>query len=817
MKRAICVHGHFYQPPRENPWLETIELQDSAYPYHDWNARVAAESYGPNATSRILNDQKHITSIVNNYERISFDFGPTLLAWLEPNAPDIYAAVLEADASSRRRTGGHGSAMAQAYNHMIMPLATSRDRRTQVLWGLTDFRHRFGREPEGMWLPETAVDLSTLEALAEQGLRFTILAPGQARRIRRRGARDWTDVAGGDIDPTRAYVQKLPSGREIALFFYDGPISRAVAFEGLLADGARFADRLVSGFSERRDWPQLVSIATDGETYGHHHRHGDMALAYALSVIDERDDVELTNYARFLALHPPTHEVEILENTSWSCAHGVERWRGDCGCHTGGQPGWNQKWRAPLREALDFLRDAAAPRFERVGGRYFRDPWAARDEYIDLVLDRSDEAVQAFMERHGRRPLLGNRLTDALRLLELQRHAMLMYTSCGWFFNDLSGIETVQVIQYAGRVIQLTREVLGVDLEEAFLQRLEKAHSNLPERGDGRAIYESAVRPAMVNPPKVAAHYAVLSLFEPLSARERVYCYDVEDQHREHFEAGRARMRLGHVLVRSRITREVSDVTYVAVHLGDHNVYGGVRPYAGEEEDRKLEADAGRAFGMVDLPGLIRLIDHAFPGGTFSLSSLFRDEQRRIVEILLRASIEETEATYRRVYESTSPLMRFIAELRIPQPRPFGVTAELVLNSRLEALLAQHDVEPHEVTAVLQEARAGDVRLDGQRLGFALSRSLERLTGELYGEPASLPLLRRLQALADLTAMLPFEVRLWETQNAFYKLRQDALPRMLDSAATDAAAREWVERFRALGARLGVRVDEVTTGGGSAG
>ena len=337
MERYICIHGHFYQPPRENPWLETVEVQDSAYPYHDWNERITAECYAPNTAVRIVDGQNRIVRIVNNFARISFNFGPTLLAWLERADPDVYAAILAADRESRFRFSGHGSALAQVYNHMILPLANRRDRTTQVAWGLRDFQRRFGRFPEGIWLPETAVDLATLDVLAEQGLLFTILAPHQARRIRSLSgrARTWRDLIDGTIDPSMAYLVRLPSGRTLSVFFYDGPISRSVAFDGLLRYGEDLAHRLASAFVSTRTWPQLVHIATDGETYGHHHRYGDMALAYALDYIESHQLARLTNYGEYLEKHPPLYEVEIVENTSWSCIHGIERWRSDCGCNCG--------------------------------------------------------------------------------------------------------------------------------------------------------------------------------------------------------------------------------------------------------------------------------------------------------------------------------------------------------------------------------------------------------------------------------------------------------------------------------------------------
>ncbi|MFW6117111.1 MAG: DUF3536 domain-containing protein, partial [Thermoproteota archaeon] len=357
MKRYVCIHGHFYQPPRENPWLEEIEIQDSASPYHDWNEKIKEECYAPNTASRILDPEGRIIQITNNYSKMSFNFGPTLLSWMEENAPEVYKAIIEADNESQERFSGHGSAIAQAYNHMIMPLANSRDKRTQIIWGIKDFEHRFGRSPEGMWLPETAVDLETLDIMAEYGIKFTILAPHQAKRVRKEGEEEWKDVTGEKINPRKTYFCKLPSGRKIHLFFYDGPITKEVGFGDLLRNGERFAEKLVEGFSEDQDQSQMVHIATDGETYGHHHYHADMALAYCLHYIESEESAEISIYGEYLENNPSTHEVEIVENSSWSCEHGVERWRKDCGCNTGRHPHWSQEWRKPLREAMDWLRD----------------------------------------------------------------------------------------------------------------------------------------------------------------------------------------------------------------------------------------------------------------------------------------------------------------------------------------------------------------------------------------------------------------------------------------------------------------------------
>jgi alpha-amylase/alpha-mannosidase (GH57 family) len=500
MERYICIHGHFYQPPRENAWMEYIERQESAYPYHDWNERVTAECYLPNASSRILDRDGCIVEMVNNYARISFDFGPTLLDWLEKSAPDVYKSIIDADWQSRQNFSGHGSALAQAYNHIIMPLANHRDRYTQVVWGIRDFTHRFGREPEGMWLPETAADLETLDIMAELGVKFTILAPHQAKRVRRIGTQSWRDVSGARIDTTRAYALNLPSGRRINIFFYDSPISNAVAFEDVLKSGDAFARRLAGAFSDKRDWPQLVHIATDGETYGHHHRFADMALAFALRRIEKDRLAKITNYGEFLEKYPPTYEVEIIEKTSWSCVHGIDRWWSPCGCTAGAgsHPNWNQKWRTPLRNAFDFLRDTLAQRYEEKAREFLKDPWAARDGYIDIILDRSPESVNIFFGRYAVRELNEADKITALKLLELQRHAMLMYTSCGWFFDELSRPEPLQVMQYAGRVCQLAQDLFGDGIEEDFLKILEQAKSNIPAQGDGRRIYETLVKPSMM-------------------------------------------------------------------------------------------------------------------------------------------------------------------------------------------------------------------------------------------------------------------------------------------------------------------------------
>jgi len=803
----VCIHGHFYQPPRENPWLEAVELQDSAYPYHDWNERITAECYARNGVSRILNPDGRVAKVVNNYGRISFDFGPTLLSWLETASPETHRAVLEGDKESSERFSGHGSAIAQAYSHMILPLANGRDKLTQIVWGMRDFQHRFGRPPEGMWLPETAVDLESLETMAQQGIRFTILSPTQAARVRRISTRQWTDVSGGRIDPTMAYRLRLRSHRTINLFFYDGPISHGIAFEGLLDNGEVLAQRLVGAFSDKRAWPELVHIATDGETYGHHHPFGEMALSYALDQIESKDLAEITSYGEYLAEHPPTHEVEILENTSWSCAHGIERWRSDCGCN-GGRAGWNQAWRAPLRAALDGLRDKLASIFEQTAGDLLKDPWEARNDYVDVLLDRSEPNVCKFLRRHATRELGKPEASAALKLLELQRHAMLMYTSCGWFFDDISGIETVQVIQYAGRAIQLARDFQADSLEADFLEGLSKAKSNLPEQGDGKLIYEKWVKPAAVTLEKVAAHHGISSLFKPHVDPERIYCYTINAEDYRNFDAGKTKLAVARIKVSSEITWESECFILCALHLGDHNLSCGVRICDGIEAYEAMAQGIADVFSKGDIPETLRALDRELGPASYSTKSLFRDDQRMVLRHILDSTLAEAEAAYRQIHENHAALIQFLRDLGVPLPKPMATAAEFALNGLLRRELAREPVDIERMRSLLEQARAAKVNLDATTLEFTARTALERLLERFAANPNASELLDRIEALTELTRSLPFEVVLWKPQNTWFEMRRTVLDGFAKRAAAgDAGAATWVERFRRLGESLRAQVD----------
>lgn len=808
MKKYLCIHGHFYQPPRENPWLEAVELQDSAFPYHDWNERITAECYAPNATARQLGADGRITDIVNNYSRISFNFGPTLLAWMQDHAPDVLASILEADQQSQKRFSGHGSALAQAYNHIIQPLANRRDKSTQVLWGLRDFEHRFGRKPEGMWLPECAADTESLEVLAEHGIKFTVLSPYQASKVRSLGDKDWHDAGGGRVDPSRAYQVNLPSGRNLAVFFYDAHVSKAVAFEKLLNDGGTFAARLTDGYDDARQWDQLMHIATDGESYGHHHHYGEMALAFALQCIESNDAIQLTNYGEFLERHPPTHEAQIHEMSAWSCSHGVGRWQADCGCNSGGRPGWNQRWRQPLREALDWLRDQVGPAYEQKARAFFKDPWQARDEYIAVILDRSEDSITRFLQTHTNRKLDEEQQVHCLRMLELQRHAMLMYTSCGWFFDELSGIETVQIIQYAGRVIQLAQNVLDLDLEAAFLDRLARARSNLPEHRDGRHIYERFVKPAIVDREHLGAHFAVSSLFENYPDQARIYRYTFEQEHRELFKSGAARLLIGRARVSVETTRAADVFSYAALLRGDYEINCGVRYFRGGKAFQKLQTDFATAFNGGEFDTVTRLMEEHFGESHYSLKSLFRDEQRKILDQILAAMGKDLESRYRQIADQFSPLMRFLKDIGAPMPAALRTAAIFILNTELRRQFESDDPDAARIRELLEEQRADGVELYREELAYSVKSHLDRRLEQLTAKPEHAALLARTAEIAALVRTMDLELNLWKTQNLFFKLLHAVAPKHREQAGHgDAASKEWLTHFRALGEPLGFEVN----------
>ncbi len=649
----LTIHGHFYQPPRENPWLEAIELQDSALPFHDWNERINKECYNPNSISKIVDNRNRILDVVNNYEHMSFNFGPTLLSWMEHFAPLTYERIIKADIESVSEHSGHGNAMAQVYNHIIMPLANENDKQTQIKWGIRDFEYRFGRKPEGMWLAETAVDDETLKFLEENCIKFTVLSPYQALKFRQEGDKDWQDVSWGNIDPARSYRYYIKSapGKFIDLFFYDGAISRSVAFDELLKDGNKFIKRLKEGISDCRDYPQLINIATDGESYGHHTKFGDMALSYVLKIRAKDEGFKITNYAEYLDKYRSNCEVDIKQASSWSCFHGVGRWKEDCGCSTGGHPGWNQKWRKPLRDALDYLRDELIVVFENEGQKYFDNVWNVRNKYINVILDRNEMNVKKFQQENFKPDLTDDDKVHAMELLEIQRQAMLMYTSCGWFFSEISGIETVQIMKYAARAMQLAARFTSKNLEEKFLEILSQAKSNIPEFGTGKDIFERFVKPSIITVKQIATLWALSSLYQDFEDEENVYCYTITRKAYKKVQKNSSTFIVGHIEIQSKITLQKSNVMFALMQYAGGDFHCTIKEYSDDAEFNRIKNDLIKIYTMNTLTEIIRALDEYFGKEYFTLKDIFIEERRKILQILLKGKLKKFSQTYQEMYD----------------------------------------------------------------------------------------------------------------------------------------------------------------------
>lgn len=806
MNKYICIHGHFYQPPRENAWLEVIEQQDSAYPFHDWNERISHECYGPNGFSRILDEEDYIVNIVNNYERISFNFGPTLLQWMEIYAPKAYRAVIDADFKSRQLNNGHGNAIAQVYNHMIMPLANRRDKETQVIWGIRDFEHRFGRKPEGMWLAETAVDTETLEVLAENGITFTILAPRQAKEVKSAEG-EWNNVSGERIDTRKPYVCRLPSGKSISLFFYDGSISQDIAFKGLLIDGKEFARRLTEDTSLNE--PHLVHVATDGESYGHHHTHGDMALAFCLDYIEKHQLGTIINYANYLEKFPAREEVRIYDNSSWSCVHGVERWRADCGCSSGMNAGWHQQWRAPLRNALDNLRNDLSSVFEKEISRYIPNAWKARNAYIEIVLDRSDESLDAFFKAHCNSIPQGDHKTKVIRLLEMQRHAMLMYTSCGWFFDEISGIETTQILQYADRAIQLAESESNIILEKDFLQQLEQAPSNLPDLKNGAIIHKEYVQPSRLTLSRVGSHYAVASLFEELPELMNICNYRAESDDYQRLEAGALRMAIGTTQVHSLITHSVKKFYFAVIWLGQNHILGNSSSYIDADDYANMKKEIIEAFNDSKVADVIGIMQTYFGPEKFSLWNLFKDEQRKVLDQIINKDVIQAEEDFRSIYRRHYNIMTVMNDNRLPIPKVLLNNLENVVNADLRHLFENGNLYIGRLEQLAADALRWKVKLDNTSISFSASDKLYHLLRVLQLNETGIKELEVIISVFRIMQKLDIELDIVEFQNEYFSKGALILQEPQRLTFKDQTSKlAWINRYLELSAWVRVKLPE---------
>lgn len=809
MEKYLCIHGHFYQPPRENPWLEDVEMQDSAYPFHDWNMRITEECYRQNSASRILGTDRKIIDIVNNYSSISFNFGPTLLAWLRSHTPDVYEKILEADRESQKTFSGHGSAIAQAYNHMILPLSNERDKHTQVIWGIRDFEYHFQRKPEGMWLPETAVNTETLEVLAEHGIKFTILSPRQAGQVRKIGARKWNNVTEDNLDTSMPYLCNLPSGKSINLFFYEGKVAHDVAYGGLLHSGENFAKRLTESLKDNGNSSRLINIATDGESFGHHHHHGDMALAYCLHHIRVNNLAKVTIYAEYLEKFPSTHEIQIIENSSWSCVHGVERWKSNCGCCADQSLSGKQQWREPFRNAMDWLRDKLAGDYEKNMSQYCRDPWQCRNEYIDVINDRSEENVNDFISKTtGREPGYEEKV-NFLKLMEMQRMALLMYTSCGWFFDNISGIETVQVMHYAAREMQLHKEITNTDLLGEFESILEKAPSNLLDLKNGKDVYNAYVAPAGIDLQRVGAHFALSSIFSESPEQEQeIYCYTATMEDYKRKTAGVQILATGKAHIRTNIILEKQSIDFAALHLGDHNLIAALGPVMPDNEFGQMRKELEKAFLKGDTNEVMRQMNLRFGGNSYSLWHLFKDEQRRMLYELLSDTWEEIDRSFRHIYEHNYAIIIMLRNMRMNLPKGLAAPAEFILNQDLCEAINAEEININRLKELTAEAARLSIQLDQTTIQYEVSAKINSLMEAFERSRDDIKLLSTIESMLNILSGIISDMDFQSAQNLFFTIGKEKYPQMKEKAAAhDNEASKWVELFKCVAGHLGLVIE----------
>ena len=828
--KHLIIHGHFYQPPRENPWTEEIERQDGAAPSHDWNERIANECYLPNALSRRLDDWGRITRLVNNYEWISFNFGPTLISWLEKKFPTVYARILEADGASARRLVGHGNAIAQCYNHIIMPLASRRDQETQIRWGLHDFERRFSRASEGIWLSETAINAVTLEILTAFDLRFIILSPHQALRVRPLDeSSGWKDVSKGTIHTGRPYRCFAPGPRGkragrpfIDIFFYDAALSQDISFNHLLRNGDNLASAIELAYP--RGGNDLVVIATDGEVYGHHEAFADMALSYLLDSAAPRRGLTMTNFGAYLAAHEPQFEVELKpgpngEGTAWSCFHGVGRWKEDCGDSTGGAPGWNQKWRAPLRAGLNALAESLAARYEKEGAALFTDPWKARNDYISVIEDPAGETVSAFIESHAPRALSAAETARALALLESQRNAQLMFTSCAWFFSDISGVETVQILRYAARAIELAGTDHWLGLEKRLLTDLKGAVSNLPTRGTGANIFNNSVKSSILSRPCLVALFAIESHLSEKDELAEVYGNPVralDEIVRHVFARGSEdHVKIGAIEITSRFTREVAVYEYL-LYVEDE------ASFACYVRERQNESEYGAMVDSITKLAEEGLIDEIRPAVSeyfgakrFTIRSFLVEDRERILRRFAAKRLEGIESRFDEIYDESKHLLLLLKEANVAAPQNLLIPAQTHLTKKLvhEVGSWERSLNPaglEGIRRIVAEAAMFGVPLDKSSAAASFSDLiLEKI--RLLAERLDADSSEALEQFVNLSAEMGIQTNFRDIQNRMYPILATKLSPLMDELASRPSGREEMKRaissFLSLARRFNYNTD----------
>ena len=743
-KNYLVVHGHFYQPPRENPWLSEIEIEKSAYPFHDWNDRINAECYRPNAFSKIFDNNGEIVDIVNNYEKMSFNFGPTLLSWIEKNDCETYARILEADEKSCRKFSGHGNAVAQIYNHIIMPLANRKDKDTQIKWGLADFRKRFKREAEGIWLAETAIDYETVDVLIENGVKFTILSPYQADKVRGVKEKEWVDVLGGKVDITKPYrcYSKIDKNRYIDIFFYDGPISSGIGFEDTLNSSHNFMNRIKLAMDDERKHSQIINVATDGETYGHHKKFAELTLSHLLFDLASKNKLEVVNYSYYLSKHNPKDEVILNdaggEGTAWSCAHGVGRWKEDCGCNTGGNGDWNQKWRKPLRDGLNELRDKLINILENEGKKYLKDVWSARNSYIDVILGRNEKNLEEFFKENQIRVLENDEKVKVTELMELQRNSLLMFTSCGWFFDDISGIEPQQILRYALKAIYIAQEFTNEDLEKVLISYLKQAKSNLEYIGTGEDIFNNYVKSSEVDFNKIVSQYAISSMVKSYEKKISMYNFDIEHEDSYKLVEGGLSFVIGKVKVIDRITLELRHVMYGVLQFGKMDFRCSVRTIFSNvqylDAKKSIVESLEKNISIVES---MRVIDILINRDYFTFKDLLLKEKREILNRVTSTLFYDYKNIYEKIYFESSQLVGELEEAGLDIPAEYKISAEYILSHKLSELgkkfLKDYSIvkSEGELLTIISQAKRYRYSLNLKSLKNSFKENLDGLIKEM--------------------------------------------------------------------------------------
>ncbi len=819
--KYLIIHGHFYQPPRENPWTERIDRQPSAAPYHDWNERITKECYQPNTRSRRLDGDGRIAKMLNNYEWISFNFGPTLLSWIEEKHPDAYEKIIAADRLSAERLG-HGNAIAQGYNHIIMPLANSRDKETQIRWGVHDFIRRFGREPAGIWLPETAANSDTLEILIGFGFDFIVLSPNQAKRVRPpAGKAEWRDVSDGSIQtgfPYRCFLSKGKKRRStdkyIDIFFYDAKLSVDVSFNHLLRNGDHFAQAIVDAYPRTRG--DLVTIATDGEIYGHHEPFADMALAYLADTGAPSRGLEMTNFSAYLENHAPEWEVALKpgtdnEGTAWSCAHGVGRWKEACGCNTGGGPKKNQKWRGPLRNGLDALRDELSAAFASETAPLLDDPWRARNDYITVIENRGPESIERYVTEHAKRPLSPEERSRVLSLLESQRNALLMFTSCGWFFDDISGIETTQILEYAARAIELAGEKNGDALEKALLKELRKAKSNFPNLGRGSDIYRSALDEARFRTRSIVGQYAISRHLLRRDTGSKVFGHTFDQLDAFTRKVGDSAIEARSVSVTSPITMDTSRYHYLLFLENNADFTCLVKRAETESEFLKLKGCLAEAPRTMDQESLLKTTHSFFDERPVTLHDLLPDDREEILESLIARRIDTLVSRFDELYKENRDLLVMLGDTPSAPPYILLVLASTVLTNMLiyEVTRWERSLVPVQlegIQKVIDEASRYQIPIDMRCAAEAFSDFILEKT-RLLERTMDAALVRSLITFRELCDTYGVTLEVHEIQNVIYSILQTKITPLLDNGQLVEQDRNLVRDFLALAQKYNFNVD----------